>query len=255
MSDVAEILDDEVDLPDDKVDSEPEIEVAHGPSSPKHISKEDWVASGKDPDEWRSPREFRERGEFIDRIQKLERKNDSDIKNLNMLHEIRLKNEREELLRLRDDAIDVADRAEVKRLDAKISANEEQAEIVKNEPAPQKSQEVVEWEEENPWCNNPADPRLTLANSVFTSEMNKGRTMAAALRAVDREIAAKFTTPQKRTSPQVEGSRTAGGVKQNGSKLSWSQLTPTEEKCYVAGMWKNEDEFLKAVANDRKGSK
>lgn len=260
MSNAAENIDDDVKLHDDEVvDVKVNDEAKHS-ASPKHISRDDWIASGKDPDEWRSPREFRERGELIEQKKalekELERKFDNQIKNLNTLHEIRLQNEREELLKRRDDAIDIADKAEVKRLDKQIADNTTQAELVQPvQVQPQVDPAIVEYMEENPWAKNALDPRTIYAQSIINEKIGEGKTLAFALRAADKGVAEKFSDPQKRSGPMVEASRTAGGTKQSTGTLAWSQLTPTEEKCYIPSMWKNEAEFLKAVANDRKGSK
>jgi hypothetical protein len=265
MTDQAEVINDELDIEEaEEVEALPEkIEVDEALRG--HMSKADWIASGKDADEWRSPREFKERYDLIESnkalrktVERLKDDTDNQIKNLNALHEIKLQNELEELLSRRDDAIDVADRGEVKRLDAKIAANQEQSGLVKAEPAPQqpqKAREVEEFMEENPWARDVNDVRTIYANKIINDAMNNGKTLSSALRLAEKGVLDKFTTPKKSASPMVEASRTAGSAKQTSSTLSWSQLTPAEEKCYQPAMWKSEAEFLRAVANDRKGSK
>lgn len=265
MSDQAEVINDEVDIHEaEEVEVITEkLEVDEALRG--HMSKADWLASGKDPDEWRSPREFKERYDLIESnkalrktVERLKDDTDNQIKNLNALHEIKLQNELEELLARRDDAIDVADRGEVKRLDAKIAANQEQSGLVKFEPAPQqpqKAREVEEFMEENPWAKDVTDARTIYANKIINDAMDSGKTLASALRLAEKGVLEKFANPQKRSAPMVESSRTAGSAKQSTGALSWSQLTPTEEKCYIPAMWKSEADFLKAVANDRKGTK
>lgn len=223
---------------------------------PGFISKEDWVANGRDAKDWRDPVEYRHQGELIKQRNEMQRRYDDQIKNLNLLHEVRLQNEREELIRRRDEAIDVADRPEVKRLDAQIANNDRQVQLVQNQPENTKHQEVVEWEEENPWSQDANDPRLILANKVCSAQLAAGKTLAAALRAVDKEIAAKFTIPSKSNAQMVEGSRTASGKKE-GATLSWGDLTSAEEKAYSAFPqgWKTKTDFLKAAFNARKGTK
>lgn len=229
------------------------------------MSKEDWVASGKDADDWRSPREYKERYDLIESnkalrktVERLKEDTDNQVRNLNTLHEIRLKNELEDLLARRDEAFDIADKAEFKRLDAKIAANQAQTEFVKSEPVPQQVQqprEVEEFMEDNKWARDITDPRTIYANKIINDAMNSGKTLASALRVANLAVIEKFTNPKKEPVAMVESSRTAGKTSQASGSLSWSQLTPAEEKCYVPGMWKSEAEFLKAVANDRKGSK
>ncbi len=264
MSNAAEAQNEDVNIPDTEQDIEPKLD-AVPESGPKFISRDDWIASGKDPDDWRSPREFRERGELIESnkalrhtVERLRDDTDNQIKNLNALHEIKLKNELEDLIAQRDEAIGIADLKETKRLDAKIAANQEQSELVKDKPStppPAKAKEVEEFMEENPWAKDITDPRTIYANKIINDALNSNKTLASALRLAEKSVLEKFSDPKKRTDPMVEGSRTAGKATQSSGALAWSQLTPAEEKCYIPGMWKNEAEFLKAVANDRKGSK
>jgi hypothetical protein len=268
MSNQAEVLDDEdVNNIDTNEDDNAVAVVEKDEALKLHISRDDWIASGKDPDEWRSPREFKERGELIESnkvlrksIERLKEDTDSQIKNLNTLHQIKLQNELEDLISKRDQAIEVADLKETKRLDVKIAANQEQSELVKEKaeatPQPQKAQEVMEFMEENPWAKDVADPRTIYANKIINHAMEvNNKTLAGALRLAEKAVLEKFSDPQKKSAPMVESSRTAGKASQSTGTLTWSQLTPAEEKCWVPGMWKDESEFLKAVANDRKGSK
>ncbi len=260
-----EVVDD-VNIPDDDqniIEHKQEEQLPE--SGPKFISRDDWIASGKDPDDWRSPREFRERGELIESnkalrhtVERLKVDTDNQIKNLNTYHEIRLKNELNELISKRDDAIDVADKAEVRRIDAQIAENEKQSELIKAEPVQQEQikPEIIEFMQENTWAQDANDERTKYAQSIINKAMDvDNKTLAYALRLAEREVSKKFSNPQKRTGPMVEGSRTAGGVKQSSGTPTWSQLTAEEEKQYVPAMWKSEDAFLKAVANARKGSK
>ena len=262
MSDDNEIIDDiENDTDDANQVDDVQQDVVQDESLKGFMSKNDWIAAGKDAKDWRDPVEFRHKGELIKIKNELRREHDDQIKNLNLLHSVRLQHEREELIRRRDDAIDVADKAEVKRLDAQISSNYQQAELVKEPQQSSKPQEIQEWEADNPWSQDPSDPRLAFANSVCSSELAKGKSLASALRAVDREIAAKFLTQSGRESQMVESSRVAGG-KRESNAVVWADLKSHELEAWKTGMFNNPKDkdggkaaFLKAVANDRKGSK
>ncbi len=46
-----------------------------------HVSRDQWIEQGKDPDDWVSAKKFNERGEMIDKRRQLERSNrDRDTK-------------------------------------------------------------------------------------------------------------------------------------------------------------------------------
>jgi hypothetical protein len=259
MSDENEVIDEAI--IDDEQQVEQVVEKEQDETIKGFMSKEDWVASGKDVADWRDPIEFRHRGEMIKLRNEMTRERDEQIKNLNLLHNIRLEREREDLLRMRDDAIDIADRAEVKRIDKQLESNYQQAALVKDPVQQAKAPEVAEWEAENPWCLDPTDPRLELANRVCSAELSKGSTLAKALREVDKAVAAKFVSPQKQSAQMVEGSRTAGGKRDAGGVI-WAELTSEEKEAWDTGMFNNPKDkdggkaaFLKTVANGRKGSK
>lgn len=258
MSEENEVIDNAI---DESQSPAPEIEKVQDETIKGFMSKEDWVASGKDVADWRDPIEFRHRGEMIKLRNEMTRERDEQIKNLNLLHNIRLEREREDLLRLRDDAIDIADKAEVKRIDKQLESNYQQAALVKDPVAVNKAPEIEEWEAENPWCLDPTDPRLELANRVCSAALSKGATLAKALREVDKAVAAKFVSPQKQSTQMVEGSRTAGGKRDAGGVI-WAELSAEELDAWSTGMFNNPKDkdggkaaFLKTVANGRKGSK
>lgn len=252
MSEAEAIIDDVI-----PEDSSTEVEKPVDESLRGFMSKEDWVASGKDENDWRSPREFRERGELIEQKKALERSYENQIKNLNMLHKMQLDQQYESLMQKRDDAIDVADKSEVKRIDKQIATNREQSQLVQDQPA-QAAQnvpaEVIEYMEENPWAKNASDPRTIYANTIINQTMAQGKTLASALIAADKAVAAKFSKPSTNQTQAVESTRTAGKVQGSG-KLSWGQLTAQEEKYYNPNAWASKEAFLKAVENARKEDK
>jgi len=232
------------------------------------MSKEDYVAKGGHPDDWRSPREFRERGELIrqkkeleQKVTAIERRTENEIKNLNMLHEIRLNAEREELLRMRDDAIDVGDRTAVKSFDRQLRDLETEESLTK-EPVQQQSNippEVQEWNEENAWLT--ADhPLKSVANDVFVKAMNDGKTIAGALRLVDKELAKHKDEPaqKKVATKSMVDSPSRGTVSRSDSVGLRFEDCTREEKDMYEQLWKPSGstmkEFLKDVSLARKGN-
>ncbi len=222
-----------------------------------YMSKDDWTASGKDPKDWVSEEVYKERGVRITETAALKRDFDNQIKNLSLLHQVQLKNQRDELFSRRDDAIDIADKAAVKALDKQIKDLDDIERL--NTPAPSpanaKAPEITEWESENPWCLNQNDPKTILANRVFSAALASGKTNAGALRAVDREIAAKFSERSGSPRQIAEGSRSAGGNRISAESVTMKTLSREEQKAWDSGLFSDEKAFLKAVVNDRKGAK
>lgn len=230
------------------VDASPEP-VEEKPAPRGYMSKEAWVEAGRDPEDWVSPEVFKERGERI----KMKAEYDNRFKNLSMYYQKQMELQRNDLLARRDEAIDTADKAAVKKIDKELKELDEIEQLNKVEDAPAivKPPEVVEWEEENPWCNDPSDPRLALAQRVYKAAVNSGKTPATALRMVDKELAAKFIDTSRKPAQIAEGSRQSSGKHDDG-KPSMATLTSEERKIWEAGIFESKDDFLKAVQDDRK---
>lgn len=248
VEDVFENVDNLAEDNDQVVDKQPEHQ-EEKPVPRGYMSKEAWAESGRDPEDWVSPEVFKERGERI----KMKAEYDNRFKNLNMYYQKQMEIQRNDLLARRDDAIDTADKAAVKAIDKELKELDEIEQLNKVEEvtAVVKPPEVVEWEEENPWCNDPADPRLALAQRVYKSAVTSGKTPATALRLVDRELAAKFIDTSKKPAQIAEGSRQAPARGDDG-KPSMSSLSAEEKKVWESGLFDSKDDFLKAVQDDRK---
>lgn len=214
-----------------------------------YMTKEAWAESGRDPEDWVSPEVFKERGERI----KMKAEYDNRFKNLSMYYQKQMDIQRQELMSRRDDAIDTADKAAVKAIDKQLKELDEIEELNRPEPSSQivKPPEVVEWEEDNPWCNDVSDPRLLLAQRVYKSAIDQGKTPATALRLVDKEIAAKFIDKSRKPAQIAESSR-ASPARGDDGKPSMSNLSAEERKIWDAGIFDSKDDFLKAVQDDRK---
>src|SRR5260221_4064288 len=55
---------------------EPEDDVVEKAKKFGHLSKEDWIAAGKDPNKYKTPEEFNKTGEVIDQLYSLKKKVD-----------------------------------------------------------------------------------------------------------------------------------------------------------------------------------
>jgi hypothetical protein len=242
--DVAEIENEEITLESEK------------PVSKGYMDKDAWVAAGKDPEEWVSPEVFKERGIRIEETSKLrkqlsqiQQEADNRIANLNKLHRIQLENERNKLLVDRDNAIETADKAEVRRLDKALEENQELQKDLQD--VPQKPPAVAEWEAENPWIYDPEDPRTAPAIAAFTEAAKAGKTEAMCIIAAER-AASKISVSApvvKRTPTSAADAPKARQV--SGGKIQLTMKDISSEERQMRSFFSSEAEFLKAVADSR----
>jgi hypothetical protein len=250
----------------------PEPEIDHKEPAPKlHISKDDWVKQGRDPELWVPPEVFKERTQRINETSKLKQENqrlraereedNRRLTNVAFLQQQQITRLRADLESRRDDAIDVGDRTAVKAFDKQLRDLDTEESLIK-EPVQQQSNippEVQEWNEENAWLT--ADhPLKSVANDVFIKAMNDGKTIAGALRLVDKELAKHKDEPVNRkiASRSMVDSPSRGAVSRSDSAgLRMSDCT-REERDMFNEFYKpsgiSEKEFLKSVSESRKGN-
>lgn len=233
-----------------------------------HMSKEDWEASGKDPGDWRSPEVFEERGKWLNQVKDLKdqaykSKQDTDvqIRNLNQLHSLQLKNTIAELESKRNSAIDEADTAQANILQSQIDHHrqaQQYVEIQAQQPQQaEKSPEVADWEQRNAWINNPNDPKTPFAQQRFTMYQNQGMAPEQALQMVENDVNNSFpnVNPNRNNPAQAEGAAGPRGKRSSGGAVTMDQLSNDETALWRNGgktMFGSEKDFLKAVANSRK---
>lgn len=245
-----------------------ETEKKEEPKTSGYMTIEAWEASGKDPKDWVSEDVFKERTQRIKETSHLKRllaekdkEFDNRIKNLNAVQQAQLNRQRDELISRRDDAIDVADKAEVKRIDKQLNDLDKEAELASDKVQPPKPIEIVEWEQDNPWIFNLDDPRSKIANDAAAAAINAGKTIAYALREADKAIAKYETASEpseirkKPPVPMSDSSRSS--VSRDAPTLNWGSLSKEEESLYEelyshTGMTKKD--YLKTVADQRKGA-
>lgn len=253
------------DLPEEAPQKEETREVPSG-----YMTKDAWIAAGKDPDEWVSPEVFKERTQRIKETSRLkrelaERERDFEerLKNVNLLAKAQIQREIEKLQAVRDEAIDLSDRDAVKAADKRIKELDKEMALVDEKEVAQvkKPPEVIEWEEENPWINDNDDPRTPIAQKVFAEALSAGKTMAYALRAAEKAVekAVQDEPRDVRKKPAVSMSDSPRGTvsKNDSPSISWSQLTRDEEEIYnsLLSSSMSKKDYLKAVSDDRRSSK
>jgi hypothetical protein len=276
MSEAAEAQ--EVDFEDafeieGEVEQEQEVEAAKvvehddKAQAPKmHIDKDTWIAQGRDPAKWVSPELFAERTERINTTQRLkqelkqqEKEFESRLKNVNLFQQSQIDRLRRELESKRDDAIDIADKGEVKRLDKELKELDDMEELSKPvEAAPSNlPPEVAEWNAENPWLT--ADhPLRQQINDEYVKAIQSGKTIAGALRAVDK-LAAQLLKQEPATTkktPRAIVDTPRGVVGKSQDDTSWKSLTREEVAIYdeiYSDLGMTKKEYLQTVADSRKG--
>jgi hypothetical protein len=208
---------------------------------------EDWIADGKDPEEWSDAATFNVRGEFIGKLKAKDRAIDERINNLNKIHEGQLEVQRQELMVRRDAAVlkGGADSLEtVKSLDSQI--NQLQMPVV-----PQKDPAVTEWEERNPWIDVPG-PKANHANLLFSQALSRGDSVPQALTMIDAEMERQFPSQTVEKVPLTEkGSKP--GRKMPAKAIAMADVTAEEQKWRKAmpNAWPTDEAFLKAVQDSR----
>lgn len=259
------------DVLQEEVKKEAKEELAPEPKSDLpsgYMTKDAWVEAGKDPDEWVSPEVFKERTQRIKETSRLkremaekEREFENRIKNHSLLAKAQLQREIEKLQAVRDEAIDLSDRDGVRMADKKIKELDKEMSLIEEEKLaqPAKPIEVVEWEEDNPWINDPDDPRTPVAQKVFKQTLESGKTIAYALRAAEKAINSQEER-EIRKKPAVSMADSPRGVvsKSDSPSIAWSHLSREEAEIYDTlfihtGMTKKD--YLKAVSDERRGSK
>lgn len=212
---------------------------------------EDWVAAGRDPEEWSDAKTFNVRGEFISKLRAKDEELDSTVANLNKFHKTQLEMQRTELIKERDAAIAKGGEGAVnavKDIDYQLSQL--------NEPIAPPAQDntlVQEWESKNPWINEPG-AKSVYAQTLFGQAKQAGMTVAKCIEHVNSGLAKEFPPESKPTDSIAEGGSRPSGNKAPSRSLTMSDLT-AEEKAIreiTPGAWKSDEDFLKAVQASRK---
>lgn len=256
-------------LPDDESEGEVEQEeVAEQQEAPKtgadkmFIDKETWVKQGRDPELWVSPDVFRERTERIklkSQLNQQEREFNRRLELNNRMHQVQLDRQRQELESRKENAILEADTKEVKRIDKELRDIDALEQTIKPLPVEQAGipPEVIEWNAENQWLT--ADhPLRSQINEAYTNAIAEGKTIAGALRAVDKLAAQllKHEPAQKKQPRAIVDSPKGGAAVKSQSNLSWESLTSQEKSIYdelYADAGVSKKEYLQSVADSKKG--
>ena len=243
-------------------------------------SKAEWIAAGKNADDWVNAKHFNEKGRLISQARKLEtleKTFDSRINNVKVLYDAHLrtlKAENAQLLQAKKEAVTYGDYDAVQRIDAQlmenavsqVSINQAAQQVSAPQQTPQADLEKeAAWERENQWINtqDPASPEFGKAvytRNLYAQLLQQYPTSTAdeRIQAVNQALAQKFPAAPKvnenRTKPAMTDTKTSTHAK--GGKLTMADLTPDERSQWNAfgkSMFGTESAFLQAVADTRRG--
>lgn len=221
------------------------------------------------PDNWRTAGEYNLFGEMQRENESLrsdQRRQSADFEqrfsNLNKMHQAQQENAIADLKKQQREAVEEQD---IERFDELQKQIENQEPITQSEAPVAKNQSIVDWETKNPWVNDPASEKGQDAIALYNAAASKqGATIESSLAHVDKRMALLYpdeplNNPRRSMPTMGEQSRTPNRSSRSKSKdLSMSDLTNDEKRDYEnfgREMFKDEDSFLKAVADGRKESK
>jgi len=207
--------------------------------------------------DWRSAEVFNERGVWIDkhkqqekRMSDMEGRFNSRMDNANKLHQTQIEMQKQELIRKRDDAIDLADRDQANRYQTDIDSLNAQP-----EPPQANNENTVldQWNVENPWILG-NDPKAAYAKQQFGSYQGQGMTAGQSIAAMEADVNRAFPDVNlNRDRQPIPEKGSKPGRKRAAAKLSMADLSGEELKYYRAmpNAWSSEAEYLQAVQDTR----
>jgi len=230
-----------------------------------------------DPDDWTSAKRFIQTGEVIQankvlhsKVDRMQNEFENRIQNLQTLHENKIKLEMEALKAKRDQAANDADIDTYNAVNKEID-NIEQTVQKPEISAPQNAQPdlmqkivetpvVQQFVDENPWIREQG-AKGVFGQKIFTdwiqSNMNNpNAVLEDGLKAVQEAVTKEFPqhNPNRKIS-QSMGTRSNGPKKSaQNHRLTMKDLSHQEKLIWnsMGGGWKDEKDFLQAVADDRK---
>ncbi len=151
-------------------------------------TKEDWVASGKDADEWISASHFNKNGDIFKQMQSLKagvKASEQRIADNNEFWKAKLEMEKEALLSQRNEAIEDADVSQVNKLDGQIQKIDAQTAKLE-EPKPTLSEEDAKVE--NDYAASLTPMQQAYANQIAATYLNQGLSGQDLVDAIDAEV-------------------------------------------------------------------
>lgn len=264
MNEREEVIDN---VDNEEIEHEEELEQPN-PKTAEDIARasgwkplEEWEG---DPSEWRSAEVFNERGEWIkrhkaqeQRLNELEDTFAKRLENVQKLHKVQLEAQKAELIRKRDDAIDLADRDAAlgyqKELD-NLNGKEVDFDNTPVKSASSEEQVINNWNAANPWVMG-GSAKAAYAKQQFGIYSQRGMPAQQAIAAMEADLAREFpdVNPNRERQPTPEKGTPPGRRGRQRVKLTMADLTSEELKYYRAmpNAWESEEAYCQAVADTR----
>jgi hypothetical protein len=264
--------------PEEKPEPTPDPEES---SAKQHgwTTKAEWVAQGKNPDDWVNAKHFNEKGRLINesRLYRQEKGTfDQRLQNVKILFDAQIRNlktENAQLLQAKKEAVTYGDFEAVQKIDAQLMDNAvnqlavSQAANADSEPAviPQalvpivqdRINKEVEWNRSNAWIHDGSEKAnfaIQLYNQLDAQDPYS--TFETRLKILNAEVEKKFpsapkTNPNRDKAPVTD----ARSARSTSSALTMADLTPAERKDFDAFgvlMYGNGDTSKEGVAKAQK---
>jgi hypothetical protein len=216
------------------------------------------------PENWKTAEAYNLYGEFqVDvraakaETRRVQQEADERFANLNKYHEGKRKAEIADLRAQQRQAVEEADTARFDQLEKQIE-NTAAVETT----TPQVDPTIADWNTANPWINDGSDKAQDAQGWYQRASVQPGATAQSVLAYVDKRIAEVYPEQQTPTNPRrempsmAEQSHQPRQRQRAGKELTMNDLTAQESKEYEQfgkEMFKDEKQFLKSVADARKG--
>lgn len=261
--DVEEKLEDveEVEEPEQEEPEVVEDETVEKAKKYGHLSKDEWIAQGRNPDEWKSPEEFNRTGEIIDQLRSLRndiKKRDREIESLVKYNERisqreyeRAKQELEGRLKAAEDDYDAEGiKHYVKEID-RLEQSKQQEQQSKVYEAQQEAQQRF-IDRNQHWFNDRNPDLVRRAQEIDNEYKNRGWSLDDIAEIIEVKIAKEFPErilgQPKASRPTMAPSQSSvnKSAKTASSGMSFSKLPQDLKDTYDAIKRATPGEYTKA---------
>lgn len=228
------------------------------------VGKEEWVESGKDADDWVNFNHFNAKGDLIAqarRVQTLEKEFEKRLADNNEFHKANLEMRLSELQDKRDEAIDIADKDAVKKLDGEIKSIDKQIDKLSVKEPELTGPSEADIQVENAYFNTlDTIAKKSTANYLGQQYAQQGLSGQALVNAVEADMKKEFpnTNPNRQKASMTDKKTRNSNDSKEKPKYSMDDLSPQDKrilqslKNQSAKYAKMNDSELLKIFNDSK---
>lgn len=209
-------------------------------------TKEDWVAAGKESDEWISANHFNKNGEVFSQMQRLKtsvKNQDQRLEDNNAFWKSQLETQKKELVDQRNEAIEEADVVTVNKLDGKIKDIDQQTAKL-GKAVPTLSSE--DTEAENTYFNGLGVGHRPYAQQVAAQFIAQGLSGADLVEAVTGEVNKAFNPTETKQSAKPNNERREKAAVTDSSRRS---SNADDGKLTIDKLTKEDKQTMQAMRN------